>query len=282
MKVLVQTNRRNQIQLQNEFRKIEEGGCIPVPYGYVKNIEENSITIAGLEDIDIDELVFNRPSVQILKAYFTDKMSFKGHIPTGFFTTMDYDPDRFRISNMKTNSFMMNKYPGMHKFMSLEQALECKNFKDTFYKPDNDLKLIKGILVKKGKTLLETLVELNEPDHFTESQLKSTILQSINIVGIKEEIRCFVVNGEAIVAARYRLDGEYNVSKLTALEEATYISLANIFITDYYSPTNSFTIDLARLQDGSVAIVEYNCINSSGYYEINAKTLFSKIKENIK
>lgn len=281
MKVLVQTNRRNQIQLQNEFRKIEEAGCTPVPYGYFKNDEENTVTITGLEDIGYDELVFNRPSIQILKNHFVDKAKFLGNIPKGFFTTLDYNPDRFCISKMKTNPVMLNKYPGMHKFMNLRDALNMYNFKNTFYKPDNDLKLIKGTFVKGGKTLLDTLTELDEPINFNEKQLGTTILQSINTLELKEEIRCFVVNGQVVTAARYRRNNKYDVTKLTSLEEAVYISHANILIHDYYSPSKSFTIDLARLKDESIMIIEYNCINTSGYYDINSKALFSKIKENL-
>jgi hypothetical protein len=164
--------------------------------------------------------------------------------------------------------------------MSLKDALVAPNKFDTFYKPDNDLKLINGTLVKKGQTLADTLAVKNY--QFSESQLNSVILQSINTASeIKEEVRCFVVNGEVVTAARYRRNNDTDLTKLTALEEAVYMSHAHIFINDYYSPSKSFTIDLARLKDGTIIIIEYNCINTSGMYNINSKALFDKIKANI-
>jgi len=279
MKVLVQTNKRPHVHLEHEFKMIEHAGFIPVPYGYVES-EPNVITVFGLEDIEYDELVFNRPSIQILKKHFVDKAKFLGSIPKGFFTTLDYNPDSFKISKMKTSPLMLNRYPGMHKFMSLKDALVEPNKFDTFYKPDNDLKLINGTLVKKGQTLADTLAVKNY--QFSESQLNSVILQSINTAfEIKEEVRCFVVNGEVVTAARYRRNNDTDLTKLTALEEAVYMSHAHIFINDYYSPSKSFTIDLARLKDGTIIIIEYNCINTSGMYNINSKALFDKIKANI-
>lgn len=279
LKVLVQTNKRNQVQLEQEFKIIEAAGCTPVPYGYV--INDNVVSIRGLESIAYDECVFNRPSIQILKRHFVDKATFEGEIPRGFFTSLDYNVDRFRISKMKANPLMVNKYPGMHKFLLLKEALNTRLRVDAFYKPDNDLKLIGGIVVPKDTTLLEALESEGKQYNFSDANLNAVMLQSINTVEFKEEIRCFVVNGKPITAGRYRRNGKHDLTPLTALEEAVYLSHANIFVKDYYSPGKSFTIDLGRLKDNSINIIEYNCINTSGYYNINAKALFSKIKENI-
>jgi hypothetical protein len=80
--------------------------------------------------------------------------------------------------------------------------------------------------------------------------------------------------------SRYKKDGKYNINRLTNNEEEFYLEYATKYINEYYSPAKSFTIDLAKLDNGNVVIIEYNGINTSGMYEINSKALFSAIMEN--
>lgn len=277
MKILVQTHMRNNAQLFSEYRKIEEAGLTPVSYGYIRN-EDGSITIVGLEDVDLDEPVFNRASVQILKMHFVEGRKFKGHIPKGFFDTLVYNPNTFNIQNMPEHELMMNKYPGKYEFMTLKEALYRVNDVDTFYKPNSDLKMINGSVIKKG----ELLIDKENIDESSEYMMTINILKSTNIVNIVEEVRCFVVNNKAITASRYIINGNVKAERLNKSEELFYLNCANKYINEYYSPANCFTIDLARLDNGTIAIIEYNCINSSGMYEINSTALFTSLMEHFK
>ena len=46
-----------------------------------------------------------------------------------------------------------------------------------------------------------------------------------------------------------------------------------------YKPADIFTIDLARLDDGSIRIIEYNCFNCSGVYLCDMVETFYAIKD---
>ena len=46
-----------------------------------------------------------------------------------------------------------------------------------------------------------------------------------------------------------------------------------------YTPADIFTMDLARLNDGSIKIIEYNCFNCSGVYLCDLVDTYQAIKE---
>lgn len=274
MKILVQTHRRQHSQLEDEYRQIEKAGYEAVSYGYIEQ-DNGDIKIVGLEHLAKDEPVFNRASIQILRMHFVEKRKFIGEFPDRFLTSIEYDVSKFKTSKMPSSPCMINTYPGMHKYVKLKDVLHVVNKVDTFYKPDDDRKLINGTIVPKGKCLIDVLdIKL-----FNDRQLNEYLLQSVNVVkDIKEEIRCFVVDSKVVTAARYRRNGKYDTTPLTGLEESFYLSYANIYINDLYSPGNMFTIDLA-LHNEQISIMEYNCLNTSGMYEINSKRLFDTINK---
>lgn len=274
MKILVQTHRRPTAQLEVEYRQIEKAGYEAVSYGYIEQ-KNGDIKIVGLEHLAKDEPVFNRPSIQILRLHFVEKRKFIGEFPDRFLTSIEYDISKFKTSKMPSSHHMINNYPGMHKYVKLKDVLYLTNKIDTFYKPDDDRKLINGTVVPKGKCLIDVI----DTKIFNERQLNEYLLQSVNVIAdIKEEVRCFIVDGKVVTAARYRRNNKYDVTPLNGLEEAFYLSYANIYINDVYSPGNMFTIDLARHND-NISIMEYNCLNTSGMYEINSKRLFDTINK---
>ena len=276
MKVAVQSHARDNAQLEHEFNKIIEAGHVPVSYGYFIDHEKHIVKIIGLEEIPLDEFVFNRASVQILRLYFVLKYNFVGHIPKGFLESLVYDIDGFDIRNMPENPIMINKVPGKYSFMLLDLALTNHNLKTTFYKPILDLKLITGTVVPEGQCLSDIV---GDRTNFSDRALGSIMLVSENIVKLKREIRCFVVDNKVITCGQYKKDDEYNIEPLTESEENYFIGVAQMLLSQYYSPAKNCTIDVGLIDDVTPVVIEYNCLNTSGMYNINSGKLFKALEK---
>lgn len=276
MKVAVQSHMRDNAQLDHEFNKIIEAGHKPVSYGYFIDHENRTVKIVGLEEIPLDEFVFNRASVQILRYRFVLKYDFIGHIPKGFLESLVYDLNGFDIRNMPENPIMINKVPGKYSFMLLDLALTNPNFKTTFYKPILDLKLITGTVVQEGQHLSDIV---GTREHFSDRALGSMMLVSENIVKLKREIRCFVVDNKVITCGQYKKDDKYNIEHLTETEENYFIGVAQMLLSQYYSPAKNCTIDIGLIDDVTPVVIEYNCLNTSGMYNINSGKLFKALEK---
>ena len=62
-------------------------------------------------------------------------------------------------------------------------------------------------------------------------------------------------------------------------EQDKYMSYAQSIVSDVYSPSTEFTIDIAKTKEQGLKVIEYNCLNSSGLYECDTKALFTALKE---
>lgn len=273
MIIAVQSNRRPNSQLMTEINSLESADVEYVTFGYVRN--GNNIKVVGLEHIDKSVNIYSRCTT-----VFLDKnVNVIGEFPSSFLSSITYDENAFSISNMPESELLINKYPGKYSICQLKDILDHTVYVDTFYKPLNDRKFIPGVIVKRGSTL-KTELELNHSTNYSDEELKTLILKSTNILyNIEEEIRCYVVNNKCVTASRYKKCGQYNIDTLSNYEMECYIDAANEFISNVYSPCDNFTIDLAKMSDGRILIVEYNCLNSSGLYSCDSKILFDELEK---
>lgn len=293
MKILLQTNNRSELQLEHEYKKLKESGFEIIPFGYIEtkevsfpalNSEDYSsrfkipspISLTGLEDVSPTTPVIARVSIPIIRRIYD--LGIVRNVTTNFLSSIRYNPHRFSISTMPESKEFVNKTYGCFEFTILIQILDLVFSKDMFIKPDNDLKQFSGTLVPKGKTLRQVLTEKNE----IVSALKhpvSTVLLSNNILEFEEEVRCYVVNNKVVTCSLYRKDNKTNMSPLSKEEQDKYMSYAQSIVSDVYSPSTEFTIDIAKTKEQGLKVIEYNCLNSSGLYECDTKALFTALKE---
>lgn len=295
MKILFQTNNRSEIQLEHEYKKLQQSGFEVVPYGYVEttpttimlNEEQdarfssamqlaNPIRLTGLEDLSPTDPVIARVCIPLIRKIYG--LGVVRNVSTNFLSSIKYNPHNFTISTLPSNDNFLNKTPGKFELTMLIQVLDLTFNCDMLIKPDNDLKRFSGTIVPTGKTLREVLEEKNE----LQTALKypvETVLISNNIVEIEEEIRCYVVNKKVVTLSRYRKDNKYDVSDLKKEDQEKYSSYAQSIIDNVYAPSLEFTIDVAQLKNKELKVVEYNCLNASGLYECDTKALFTALKE---
>ena len=156
--------------------------------------------------------------------------------------------------------------------LRLIECLDRQNIVDTFYKPNNDRKLIDGVIVRAGSTLRESInVDVSK-------FLQAEFIVSTNILNIREEVRCYVVNRKVITASLYRRNNKYDITLLSDNELSEYIEVAQMYVDNYYAPSDNFTIDVCTTIDGLYRIVEYNALNSSGLYNCDTRLLFDALE----
>lgn len=276
MKILVQTNKRKQHQLEHEFKKLEESGFEIIPFGYFVSETNRYITFTGLEDVDVTVPFILRANIEILRLLKVEK--YASNIDLSH--AIDYDTRSFNTMFMPPCEAFLNLAPSKHAFIPLRVVLnKTSSTQDIFIKPIDDLKLIAGTFIPSGKTLLEVLEEKKDRTTFTDEELNRKVLVSNNCQRIVEEVRCYVVNRKVVTISRYRYKDEYNVTPLPEIFEEQYIMYAQRIIDKIYCPSDNFTIDVCEIGDNTLRVIEYNCLTSSGLYECDSVKLFTALKD---
>ena len=88
---------------------------------------------------------------------------------------------------------------------------------------------------------------------------------------ISKEHRFFVINGEIITGSLYKLNGSLTTSDVI---DENVLSFAKEMISKFNFP--GFVIDIATI-DNDNKIMELNCLNASGFYDINLYKFINSI-----
>lgn len=162
-------------------------------------------------------------------------------------------------------------------FLTAKEVVDKMNrepaTKEWFIRPSLDMKHFTGTVMPSKEIL----------DWFTDAMLCDSsgsykIDDDLCIVlaepkTIQAEWRWFIVNGRVISGSMYRAHGQMKKEKVT---ETEVIKEAQSF-ADGWLPSPCCVMDLALVND-KLSVIEFNCINSSGFYDndVNqiAKSLF--------
>lgn len=140
---------------------------------------------------------------------------------------------------------------------------------DKFVKPSRDLKAFDAGILNKGQTIEDYLMNKNRQRFFIEEQLVVS-----DVLEMNDEYRFFVVDNEVVTGSAYRLNGV--VGENTRIDDIVMATAKRY--AKLYQPENVFTMDLARLKDGTIKIIEYNCFNCSGVYLCDLVKTYESIK----
>ena len=92
---------------------------------------------------------------------------------------------------------------------------------------------------------------------------------------IQQEIRCWIVDAEPVTISQYKIGNRVNMLNMDNNQEA------QIFARDMaklFCPSRVFVLDICLYQD-EYKIVEINCANMSGFYDIDMSKLIQKLEE---
>jgi hypothetical protein len=151
---------------------------------------------------------------------------------------------------------------------------------DIFIRPSNDLKQFSGIVIN-AKECADWLTDAVGCDSSGSYRLDTwtevVISFPTNIYG---EWRFFIVGRRIISGSKYRANGQLIQTRVTdrgMINEAQEIA-------DIWLPDDCCVMDLA-LADGpsegiaNIKVVEFNCINSSGFYDHDIDAVFAALYE---
>lgn len=91
---------------------------------------------------------------------------------------------------------------------------------------------------------------------------------------IQQEIRCWIVDGEPVTMSQYKIGRRVNMLNMDNNEES-YIFAKQM--AKLYSPSRVFVLDICLYED-EYKIVEINCANMSGFYDINMSKLIQSLE----
>ena len=143
---------------------------------------------------------------------------------------------------------------------------------DWFIRPSLDLKQFSGTVLG-AKECFEWMKDAIECDSSGSYKLaEDTIVVLSKPQDIKAEWRWFIVDGKVISGSMYRCNGflrKEHVSDKELIEEAQSIA-------DKWLPNPCCVMDLALVSD-KLKVIEFNGINSSGFYNHDIKKVFTTL-----
>lgn len=155
-------------------------------------------------------------------------------------------------------------------YIPIKENLNKSFEKDMFVKPSRDLKAFDAGILKAGQTVESFILSKSRQRFYLEEKLVVS-----DVLEMNDEYRFFVVDDKVVTGSAYRRNGIVSES---AIVPEIVLKRAEIYAS-LYKPASVFTMDLARLNDGSIKIIEYNCFNCSGVYLCDLVKTFTEIKD---
>ena len=92
---------------------------------------------------------------------------------------------------------------------------------------------------------------------------------------IKWEVRCWIIGGKVITMSQYKIGTRVIYENKDHEEWLKEIVQSYV---DIYQPAEAFVMDVCQVGE-DIKIVELNCINCSGFYNVNMQKLLNSIEE---
>ena len=187
-----------------------------------------------------------------------------------------FDPETFDTRAwVKNRTDMLNADILSTSFQTLGEDFRYPDpRREYFLRPCKDLKAFSGLVMQACD-----IVNWAEEICGTETQLKPEAEISIApYQHISAEWRHSVVDGRVVTSAMYRRDGQMHVEN----EQDTQVIREAQRMADAWLPNSSVVMDVALLADGSVKVIEFNCINSSGFYKHDVSALVQALSHQVR
>lgn len=145
-----------------------------------------------------------------------------------------------------------------------------------FARPTKDTKIFSGQCFTKdswNEWVNETLANATTPDIVAESNILVAPLKTT-----QQEIRCWIINSEPVTISQYKIGSRVVYQNMDNNEEA-YIYAKQM--AKLFSPAKAFVLDICLYND-DYKVVEVNCINCSGFYDLNMSKLLQALENTFK
>lgn len=185
----------------------------------------------------------------------------------------------FDVAKMNYRNFLEN-HPMMlnDNVMNAQEAITFLRTEDPdklfFTRPSEDLKQYSGTVLnaKEIADWFESMISCPDGGTYYMPPEKDVVL--CNPKPIQAEWRWFIVNGKIVSGSMYRCHGQLRNIRETdpaVIEEAQALA-------DMWLPFDTVVMDTAITEDSNdVKVIEFNCINSSGFYDNDVVAIFDAL-----
>ncbi|MGH1541244.1 MAG: ATP-grasp domain-containing protein [Arenicella sp.] len=146
-------------------------------------------------------------------------------------------------------------------------SVQIENMKSFFIRPMEDNKAFDGMVVDSE------MLSLWRADSSKEHLMNLEVIVS-PVKDIYREYRMFVVKKKVITGSVYKVSGKPEVSGTIEKEAINYV----YGIINKWVPCESFVIDICLTANG-YRVIEFNNINSSGFYDSNVLKYVEAIQQ---
>ncbi|WAX21556.1 hypothetical protein [Stenotrophomonas phage RAS14] len=166
---------------------------------------------------------------------------------------------------------MLNKDAVMMMVKDTEQYLkDVPDDEEFFIRPVKDLKSFSGSVAEAHD--IRNWMNSTKSGNFSFTEDTEIIIAPIQ--KLYSESRFFIVGGKVVDGSYYRMGGSLQVS---AIKQPEMYELAQTF-ADKWLPHECCVMDLAETDDG-YRVIEFNTINSSGFYEHDIRKIVTAMTE---
>lgn len=184
-----------------------------------------------------------------------------------------YSPQHFDwiVWSKAIDKYALND-PTMGRACTLEAIQDLRWKEPIFVKPTADLKAFAGMVVNPGETIRERLAQATQDSSLSDHEpIIWAPWQEIDC-----EFRCFMGERTLIEASRYKTGDRADHKPVTDDERWRLRTFCNE-VAQLFAPALFYAMDVAIMANGQMKVVEYNCINCSGRYEIDRSKLFKAV-----
>ena len=238
-------------------------------------IQNSGITFASLDNNvaplveAIDALGDARIAVGVIP--FTDTIvgleEVNRELPTLFYgstrlveiaSTLNFNPGVFYDKEWFFPNNWLGKRPDLlNESQSYMTAGELrKNWIDElFFVKSSDPKILTGMVLEGN---IDQSWWIEEYSHISDDA--NLVISPVQ--EIEQEWRFFLIDGKIITGSQYKHNGILRIRE--PIPENIWKQAHRM--SQYWIPSPNIVMDIAKMKDGSFKVVEWNCINASGWY----------------
>lgn len=173
------------------------------------------------------------------------------------------------VWNKNLGSEMLNFDSIICKFSEVDPP-----YNPFFIRPTKDRKVFSGEVIDKANFELWKRSTQEATDGYS-TLTPDTMVSVAPLKAIHKEFRFFVVDGKVVTGSQYKFGDR--VIHLPALKGEDAELYAQDMV-DKWCPADAFVIDVALTDDG-YKVIEYNCLNSAGFYKSDLSKLVQALEE---
>jgi len=183
-----------------------------------------------------------------------------------------FDLDTFNYSAALANRDDMLNSDVMDLSIAIEKLEKMDPKELVFTRPSEDLKQFTGQVIEVGECAawFKDMMECQTSGSYKLDPTTQVVVCAPQ--NIQAEFRWFVVGGKVVSGSMYRCHNQLRSERMTKPEEFEEAQK----LADKWLPSPCCVMDLA-LVGGELKVIEFNCINASGFYDNDIETIFKSL-----